>query len=509
MNKMICLLGVALLSTAIVQAQSNDGASVTPIISAPKPYTAASLAQTLKMQSSPALKTYDLAAINFSVVADAQAANDQDWGDRDRRDCNADPDGWNDGDHDRDTNDVGRSAGPTGYLLPAGYFHTKGSQIVDCKGRPVRLACVGYFDPGGLNGASITSDRSGMVAAGFNCLRYPWYDATWGGASNVVGSALQADQIVAAASAVGLKVILDHHGNEIPSAQNNYNPYPANGLWYDLGGASGDTDGWGEPGHYTNAQVVQDIANVAARYAGNSTVIGIGLQNEPHLSPSWWALNPGGSTWGNSAGGNGGATPGSDTDIRAFFITAGNAVQAVNSNVLIFAEGPVNQTNPAIAYNGQTMTVPGMTDLTGVPAYPVTLNTPNKVVYETHHYPVSIGGGGLDSGATFISGMNQTWGYLISGNTAPVFIGEMGGSLDGTDDSAGANLADEQAWASTMVSYLNGHAAGGPTFSGNQQGISTDWWAWGDLAGEYPDGTLLPNGTRNAQQYAVYSQLAF
>ena len=75
--------------------------------------------------------------------------------------------------------------------------------------------------------------------------------------------------------------------------------------------------------------------------------------------------------------------------------------------------------------------------------------------------------------------MNQLWGYLLTQDFSPVFIGEMGGSLDGTDDSSGANLADEQAWASTLVAYANGKAAGGPTLSGNQQGISTDWWAWG------------------------------
>jgi antigen 43 len=37
--------------------------------------------------------------------------------------------------------------------------------------------------------------------------------------------------------------------------------------------------------------------------------------------------------------------------------------------------------------------------------------------------------------------------------------------------------------------------------------VGTDWWAWGNLAGQFPDGTLNANGSLNAAQLAVYSQL--
>ena len=87
----------------------------------------------------------------------------------------------------------------------------------------------------------------------------------------------------------------------------------------------------------------------------------------------------------------------------------------------------------------------------------------------------------------------------------------MGGSLDGTADSAGANLADEQAWASTLVNYMNGKygAQGGPTFTGTQQGMGGDWWAWGNLAGQYPDGTQNPDGSLKTQQEAYWSQILY
>jgi hypothetical protein len=56
---------------------------------------------------------------------------------------------------------------------------------------------------------------------------------------------------------------------------------------------------------------------------------------------------------------------------------------------------------------------------------------------------------------------------------------------------------------------MNGQdgAQGGPTFTGRQQPVSGDWWVWGYLPGEAPDGTLNANGSLNASQQAVWSQL--
>ena len=373
-------------------------------------------------------------------------------------------------------------------MLPAGYLSTNGNQIVDQNNSPVRLACTGLFDWSSEGTTTIAGDFQGMAAAGFNCARYPWYDATMQADLNTV------DQMVTAANQYGIKLILDHHGNESNGA-----PFPCNGLWFDVGGPNPVP---GCPaGNYTSAQVIADWKTVAQHYAGNTTVIGFDLQNEPHLAPSGWSQGPGGATWGD----------GSATDIRAYYSAAAAAIEGVDPGVLIICEG-VGRFSGETLFNGKSMILSGETDLTVAASAPATVGS-HKLVYSIHNYPASIGGVSPDAGPTFVASMNQDWGFLVSQNLYPIFLGEMGGSLDGTNDAAGANQADEQAWAAAMVAYLNGQdgAQGGPTFSGNQQGISTDWWAWGYLHGEEPDGTLTSGNQTalNSGQRAVYSQLAY
>jgi endoglucanase len=361
-------------------------------------------------------------------------------------------------------------------LLPPGPLHTDGNQIVDENGNPVRIASVGWYDAG--EGNDITSSVAAIVADGFNTVRLPWDN------SSMNDDLSRFDQVVQAAGQAGLRVILDDHSDEGGPDGNGTtwqcNAQQANGLWYDQGGASDGTNGCGVTGTVTDATFVSDWQSVAQRYAGNDTVIGYDLRNEP-------LGDPGQSTWGD----------GSDTDIRDMYQRVGDAIQSIDSDKLIITEGRIS-----CGQNNQWNTC--ATDLSNLadPSQRITLSVPNKLVYSVHEYPGEISAASPDSGSGYVQRMNQTWGFLESQNIAPVWIGEMGASMN-TDD--GTN------WAATIAPYLNGQDGdqGGPTFSGNQQPLSTDWWCWGNYDGGAPNGTLDDSGNPRPEQYAVYSQFQF
>ena len=87
--------------------------------------------------------------------------------------------------------------------------------------------------------------------------------------------------------------------------------------------------------------------------------------------------------------------------------------------------------------------------------------------------------------------MNKTWGWLVSENAAPVWIGEMGSSM---------LVAPSKVWGETLLSYMNGEAPGGPKFEGDTQPISGDWWVWGNLSDQVPNGCLAKDGSLRPEQ---------
>lgn len=351
--------------------------------------------------------------------------------------------------------EVARGATP-GTLLPLGDFSTKGNQIIDRGGRPVRLACIGWNQ---VNEAIPLERQTALMAAhGFNCIRFSWVNARMRQDLKTI------DRVVVAASNAGLRVVLDNHTNEPGHGdRDNWGAQQKNGLWYDLGGASDGTDGGGNPGTVTDARFLTDWEAVARHFVGNETVIGYDLRNEPLNYRNM-------SVWGG----------GSDRDIRAMYVRVGNAIQSIDSTKLIVVEPPSS-------------------DCRGVRKYPVTLNVPAKVVYSVHEYPGEISDQKVSSGPALVQRMNEMWGWLINENVAPVFIGEMGSSM---------MSAQSKAWAATIVPYINGLSPDGLRIPAGGQGVSTDWWAWGHLAGQNPDGTLEGDWkTPRPQQEAVYSKL--
>ena len=354
--------------------------------------------------------------------------------------------------------------------LPAGYLSARGSQITGPDGTPVRIACVG------LNGMDVVGGRlqlsplfkgiAGNVEAmrrlGFNCVRVDWINKTL----DDPVAMKQLDDFVTACGKAGMKIIFDNHNNEATSADWENAAQQKNGLWFDTGPGSDGTDGAGTKGTISAAKFQTDWATFAKRWAGNPTVIGFDIRNEPcahykKFPPVWGGDGP--------------------DDIHAMYQDVGNAILKVDPGVLIICEGIINYETGA--YEG---------DLSPVRNLPVVLSNPAKVVYYVHEYPREIGGyKGPDSGIGYVDRMNRMWGWLIKGDIAPVWIGEMGASM---------KSSESRTWGNTLLDYMNGIACGGPTFTNGRQGISGDWWLWGFLDGQNPDGCLDKSGALRPEQ---------
>lgn len=350
-------------------------------------------------------------------------------------------------------------------MLPPGYLSTRGAQIVNARGRPVRIACVGGFgtdvvgdrldyDNGPLHG--VDTNMAAVRRLGFNCIRVDFND------KNVSDPVLmgQFDELVNACTKHGVKVIFNNHNNEATTRDWGNAAQQTNGIWFDTGRGSDGTDGAGDKGTISDEQFLQDWVTMAKRYAGNATVIGFDIRNEP---VAHYKAHP--PVWGG----------GGPLDIHAMYERVGAAIQKADPGALVICEAIINWETGA--YAG---------DLAPVKTLPVTLKRPNKVVYSLHEYAwkeVNV------SKDRLIPRLNRTWGFLIRDDIAPVWIGEMG---------TAANASDARGirWDSDLLAYVNGQDAdlGGPTFGGAAQPVSCDVWRWGCIP-ETEDGCMNHEGS--------------
>lgn len=110
----------------------------------------------------------------------------------------------------------------------------------------------------------------------------------------------------------------------------------------------------------------------------------------------------------------------------------------------------------------------------------------------------AIGGEPFDSGSQYIQLLNQAFGYLVTQDIAPVWIGEIGASM---------NSQDDQGWAATVAPYLNGKTQGGLVVPAGGQPPGIDWWVWDCDPGGSPVGALQSDLTTVwPNQAAVFSQ---
>ncbi|MFF3845845.1 cellulase family glycosylhydrolase [Streptomyces sp. NPDC002328] len=326
----------------------------------------------------------------------------------------------------------------------AGYWRTSGRQLLDSTGQSVRVAGINWFGfetanhvVHGLWARDYKSMIDQMRTLGYNTLRVPYSDDILkpgmmpdsinfsnGKNADLQGlTSLQVlDKVVGYAGQVGLKVILDRHR---PDAAGQ------SALWYT---SAVPESTW-----------IADLRALAGRYAGNSTVVGIDLHNEPH-DPACWGCGDTTRDW------------------RLAAERAGNAVLSVNPQLLIFVEG-------VQSFNGVSGWWGG--NLMGVAQYPVRLDVPNRLVYSAHDYATSVAQQSWFNDPSFPANMpgiwDRYWGYIFKQNIAPVWLGEFGTTLQSTID---------QRWLSALVAYLRSTSAHG------NDSFHWTFWSWNPNSGD-------------------------
>ncbi len=335
-------------------------------------------------------------------------------------------------------------------LADQGFWHAEGNRIVTARGTSVRLAGVNWsgFEttnmvPGGLKVQDFRSILQSIHAAGYNTVRIPFSnqmvespivpsDIAFVNAAGApinqeladLDSLQILDHIIDAAGELGLKVILDNHRSEAGSSAE------ANGLWY--------TD------HYPESAWIADWTTLAARYKGNSTVIGFDLRNEPHNATN------GGSCW--SCGGA--------TDWHLAAGRAGNAVLRVNPSLLIFVEGTDTVGTESDFWGG---------NLSGVRTAPVRLAIPGRLVYSIHVYgPTEYQQSWFNAATTpasLAALYHRHWGFISESGIAPVWIGEFG-TPNNDADVASTEPGSEGQWFQALIAYLGSHPSIGWSYWG-------------------------------------------
>ncbi|SNY38280.1 endoglucanase [Paractinoplanes atraurantiacus] len=349
------------------------------------------------------------------------------------------------------------AAGGTG----SGYLHTSGNKIVDSTGATVRLTGINWFgmetDNKTFHGLWSSnpwrSQIDTMARLGYNTLRVPFSDdalkagATASGINDFINPDLVGlspvqilDKVVDYAGGKGMRIILDRHR---PTAAGQ------TALWY--------TSAVPESTWIANWQAL------ARRYAGNTTVIGADLHNEPHAE----GTNPAatGACWGCG-----------DTarDWRLAAERAGNAILSVQPNWLIFVEGvscpsgglsnvwdndPSNDED--CGWWGGNLSKAGQ--------FPVRLNVANRLVYSPHEYATSVFHQKWFDDPSYPANMpaiwDKYWGYLYKQNIAPIMIGEFGSTLQSDIDKV---------WLQRLLAYTGTGV----------DGMSFTYWSWNPNSGD-------------------------
>ncbi|SCG71042.1 cellulase family glycosylhydrolase [Micromonospora coxensis] len=355
------------------------------------------------------------------------------------------------------TSPAAAAVGGTG----TGYLRTNGNKIVDSTGATVRLTGINWFgmetDNKTFHGLWSNNPWRGqldkMAGLGYNTLRIPYSNdalkpgATASGINDFVNpdlvglSPLQIlDKVIDYAGSKGMRVILDRHR---PTSAGQ------SPLWY--------------TSTVSEATWINDWKMLAQRYAGNPTVIGADLHNEPHAE----GTNPAatGACWGCG-----------DTarDWRLAAERAGNAILGVQPNWLIFVEGV---SCPSGGLSNVWDNDPSNDEdcgwwggnLSKAKDFPVRLNVANRLVYSPHEYATSVYEQSWFKAPDYPANMpaiwDKYWGYLHKQNIAPIMMGEFGTTLQDPRDKV---------WLENLMAYTGTGV----------NGMSFTYWSWNPNSGD-------------------------
>ena len=271
-------------------------------------------------------------------------------------------------------------------------LHTRGYEILDAAGHPLRLASVNWygfdqkeFVPGGLDHAPLAAIVEQIHAIGLNSVRLPWANETLERNPIVSDGAVKAnpefrgkrameimDAVIASLARAQIMVILDNH---MSRADWCCSETDGNGLWYNP--------------EYPESQWLTDWQTMVRRYQHQPWVVGADLRNELRNGAAWGGPDP-------------------KLDWHAAAERGGNAILAVNPRLLVIVEGPQYST-----------------DFTAFAHLPVVLQVLHRLVYSPHAYAPREHR--FASYAELRDAYDARAGYLLRAKPAvPLWVGEFG-----------------------------------------------------------------------------------
>ena len=316
------------------------------------------------------------------------------------------------------------------------WLTTKGSKIVDKNGTEVWLTGCNWFGYNtgtnlfdGVWNCNLKESLTAIADHGFNLLRVPmsselilqWkkgqypkanYNNAYNEELNKMNSLEIFDYVLSLCEQNGMKVMIDIHTVKTDAAGHNHP------VWY--------------RDNITEADYIESLRWLAARYKDNDTIVAYDLKNEPHGKPPETPR----AIWNDSNDPN---------NWKKIAEKAGKAVLGENPNVLIVIEGieiyPKDiKANNFTSENKEDYRITWWGgNLMGVKDYPVDLGSEafnKQIVYSPHDYgPTVYKQPWFEKEFTYESLKKDAWTpfwlYIADEDIAPILIGEWGGFMEG------------------------------------------------------------------------------